>query len=69
VIDLRLIFLVGFVLLFEACSITEQTPNEVGQEFEQGIKGKGKIVPIDQSGSQAEPSTNLPATEPAGSSQ
>jgi hypothetical protein len=57
------------VLLFEACSVTEQTPSEVGQKIEEGIKGKGKIVPIDQDGSQTEPSTNLPATQPAGSSQ
>jgi len=56
------------VFLFEACSVTEQTPDEVGQKFEQGIKGKGKIVPIDQDGSQTE-SSNLPATQSAGSSQ
>ena len=69
VIQVRTISLVVFVLVFGACTVTEQTPNEVGQKFEEGIKGKGKIVPIDQEGSQTEPSTNLPATQPAGSSQ
>jgi len=69
VINVRTTSLVVFVLLLEACSVTEQTPNEVGQKFEEGIKGKGKIVPIDQNGSQAEPSTNLPTAEPGGSSQ
>jgi hypothetical protein len=68
VIHVRTISLVVFVFLFEACSVTEQTPEEVGQKFEEGIKGKGKIVPIDQDGSQTE-SPNLPATRPAGSSQ
>ena len=64
----RAIPLVVIVFLFEACSVTEQTPDEVGQKFEEGIKGKGKIVPIDQDGSQTE-SSNLPATQSAGSSQ
>jgi hypothetical protein len=69
VIQVRTISLVIFVLFFGACTVTEQTPDEVGQKFEEGIKGKGKIVPIDQGGSQAEPSTNLPGPQPAGSSQ
>jgi hypothetical protein len=69
VIYVRTISLIVFLLLFGACSVTEQTPSEVGQTFEEGIKGKGKIVPLDQEGSQAEPSTNLPATQSAGSSQ
>ena len=69
VIQVRTIPLVIFVLFFGACTVTEQTPDEVGQKFEEGIKGKGKIVPMDQNGSQTESSTNLPATQPAGSSQ
>jgi hypothetical protein len=68
VIHVRTISFVVFVFLFEACSITEQTPDEVGKKFEEGIRGKGKIVPIDQDGAQTE-SANLPATQPAGSSQ
>jgi hypothetical protein len=69
VIYLRTISLAFLILVFEACSITEQTPDEVGQKFEEGIKGKGKIVPIDQDRSQAGPSSNSPVTQPAGSSQ
>jgi hypothetical protein len=53
VIGLRLIPLVLLTLAFVACSVTEQTPDEVGQKFQEGIKGKGKIVPIDQEGSHA----------------
>jgi hypothetical protein len=51
VIDLRLIFLALLTLAFVACSVTEQTPDEVGQKFQEGIKGKGKIVPIEQDSS------------------
>ena len=54
------------VLLFEACSVTEQTPADVGQKFEEGIKGNGKIVPEDNDHSQTGSSTNSPATTPAG---
>ena len=57
------------VFLLGACSVTEQTPDEVGQKFEQGIKGQGKIVPIDQDQSQTEPSNNAPANPPAGFSR
>jgi hypothetical protein len=57
------------VFLLGACSVTEQTPDEVGQKFEQGIKGKGKIVPIDQDESQTEPTTNAPANPPVGFSR
>jgi hypothetical protein len=52
VIGLRVISLALLMLTFAACSVTEQTPDEVGQKFQEGIKGKGKIVPIDQEGSQ-----------------
>jgi hypothetical protein len=57
------------LFLLGACSVTEQTPDEVGKKFEQGIKGEGKIVPIDQDQSQTEPSTNAPANPPAGFSR
>jgi hypothetical protein len=53
VISLRVISLALLMLTFAACSVTEQTPDEVGQKFQEGIKGKGKIVPIDQEGSHA----------------
>jgi hypothetical protein len=69
VISFRTISLAFLVLLFEACSVTEQTPNDVGEKFEEGIKGKGKIVPDDQDRSQTSPSNNSPVTQPAGSPQ
>jgi hypothetical protein len=52
-------------LFFGACSVTEQTPNDVGQKFEEGIKGEGKIVPNDKDRSQTNPSNNSPVTQPA----
>jgi hypothetical protein len=66
---LRTISLALLMLILEACSVTEQTPEEVGQKFQEGIKGKGKIVPIDQDSSQTVPSSNSPITQPAGASQ
>jgi hypothetical protein len=66
---LRAISLALLVVVLEACSVAEQTPDEVGRNFGEGIKGKGKIVPIDQDRSQAGPSSNSPVTQPAGSSQ
>jgi hypothetical protein len=66
---LRTISLALLMLILEACSVTEQTPEEVGQKFQEGIKGKGKIVPIDQDSSQTGPSSNSPITQPAGASQ
>jgi hypothetical protein len=63
---LRTVCFAFLVLLFEACSVTEQTPGDVGQKFEEGIKGNGKIVPEDQDQSQKGSSTNSPATAPAG---
>jgi hypothetical protein len=64
---LSVICLALFALFFEACSVTEQTPNDVSQKFEEGIKGKGKIVPNDkdQDHSQINPSNNSPVTQPA----
>ena len=61
----RTIYLAFLVLLFEACSITEQTPGDVSQKFEEGIKGNGKIVPTDKGQSQTNPSNNSPVTSPA----
>jgi hypothetical protein len=29
------------------CSVVEQDVDDVGQKFERGIKGEGRIVPID----------------------
>jgi hypothetical protein len=65
---IRMICLAFWFLSFEACSVTEQTPAEVGQKFEEGIKGNGKIVPNDKDRSQAAPSSNPPVTEPSDSS-
>jgi hypothetical protein len=58
-----------FALFFTACSVTEQTPSDVGQKFEEGIKGKGKIVPNDKNNSQTSPANNSPVTGPEGSPQ
>jgi hypothetical protein len=65
----RTICLASLLLFLEACSVTEQTPDDVGRKFEEGIKGKGKIVPNDKDHSQTSPSNNSPVTQPAGSSQ
>jgi hypothetical protein len=65
----RTICLAFLVLFFEACSVTQQTPDDVVQKFEEGIKGKGKIVPNDKDHPQTTPSNNSPVTQPAGSSQ
>ena len=55
-----------FALIFEGCSVTEQTPNDVSQKFEEGIKGKGKIVPNDKDPSQTNPSQTSPSqTDPS----
>jgi len=66
---LRAISVALLAVVLEACTVAEQTPDEVGRNFEEGIKGKGKIVPIDQEPSQAGLPSNLPQTEPAASSQ
>jgi len=63
---LRTIFSALSLLLFGACAVTEQTPTEVGQKFEEGIKGNGTIVPEDKDRSQTGPSENSPVTKPAG---
>ena len=63
---LRTVCLVFSVLLFGACSVTEQTPADVGQKFEEGIKGDGTIVPEDKDRSQTGPTDNSPVTKPAG---
>ncbi len=65
----RTICLAFLVLFLEACSVTEQTPDDVGRKFEEGIKGKGQIVPNDKDHSPTSPSNNSPATQPAGSTQ
>jgi hypothetical protein len=65
-IYVRILCLAILVIFFGACSVTEQTPEDVGQKFEEGIKGNGKIVPDDKDHSQTSPSTNSPVTKPAG---
>src|SRR5271165_2227617 len=46
------------LLCFAACSVTEQTPADVGQKFEEGIQGNGHIVPNDKDHSQTGPADN-----------
>jgi hypothetical protein len=72
---LSVVCLAFFALIFGGCSVTEQTPNDVSQKFEEGIKGKGKIVPNDKdptqtnptqtNPTQTNPSINSPVTQPA----
>jgi len=38
-------FLLTFVLF--GCSIAEQDATDVGNQFQQGLQGRGKIVPRD----------------------
>ena len=65
----RTICLAFSVFFFEACAATEQTPGDVGQKFEEGIKGNGQIVPNDKDQSQTGPSNDSPVTKPAGAPQ
>jgi hypothetical protein len=59
----RTICLAFSVVFFEACGVTEQTPGDVGQKFEEGVTGKGKIVPNEKE--QTSPSDNsLGAPQP-----
>ena len=67
-IRLRTVCLAFSVLLFGACSVTEQSPGEVGQKFKEGIKGNGTIVPEDKDRSQTSPSDTL-QTGPSDDSQ
>jgi hypothetical protein len=64
-IYVRILCLAIPVISFAACSVTQQTPEDVGQKFEEGIKGNGKIVPEDKDRSQTSPSANSPVTKPA----
>lgn len=42
------IFQAGVVVLLAGCAVTEQTPEDVSQKFQEGIEGKGRLVPWDQ---------------------
>jgi hypothetical protein len=59
----RMVF--GVVGLFlSGCSFTDQTPNDVSQKFQQGIEGKGHLVPQDANGATNDP-TNSPTAPSA----
>jgi hypothetical protein len=64
-IHVRVLCLAILAISFAACSVTQQTPEDVGQKFEEGIKGNGKIVPEDKDRSQTSTSANSPVTKPA----
>jgi hypothetical protein len=52
------------------CSVSEQTPGEVSQKFQQGIEGKGKLVPEEQPEQGVNPdSANSPAALPVGKTE
>jgi hypothetical protein len=51
------------------CSFSEQAPSDVSQKFEQGIEGRGKLVPEEQpeqaiNPASENPPTALPAAKP-----
>jgi hypothetical protein len=64
-IYVRILCLVSLVISFAACSVTQQTPEDVSQKFKEGIKGNGQIVPEDKDRSLTSPSANSPVTKPA----
>jgi hypothetical protein len=37
----------GFLALLSGCAISEQSVEDVGSRFEQGLQGRGQIVPND----------------------
>jgi hypothetical protein len=60
----------GFMVLFlQACSVTEQTPEDVGQKFQEGLQGNGKIVPNEKDPSQTSPPNNSPVIKPTSTTQ
>jgi hypothetical protein len=42
-----LFFSVALLLTMGACSVAEQDAADVGQKFQDGIQGRGRIVPTD----------------------
>lgn len=68
-IYLRTLCLALLILFLASCSVTEQAPEEVGQKFQEGIKGNGTIVPEDKDHSQTGVSNNSPVTKPAAAPQ
>jgi hypothetical protein len=41
------LFLCALAMALAGCSIAEQDASDIGQTFERGIKGEGRIVPND----------------------
>jgi hypothetical protein len=37
----------GFLVLLSGCAVSEQSVEDVGRKFEDGIQGRGQIVPND----------------------
>ena len=42
-----LFFSVVLLFALSACSVADRSANDVGQQFQDGIRGKGQIVPND----------------------
>jgi len=44
-----LIFILSLqiLLLLSGCAVSEQSAEDVGEQFQEGIQGRGKIVPND----------------------
>ncbi|MBE2204510.1 MAG: hypothetical protein IAE94_09260 [Chthoniobacterales bacterium] len=38
---------IGLLLTLNACSVTEQSASDVGNRFQDGLQGRGQIVPND----------------------
>jgi hypothetical protein len=37
----------GIVAILSGCAVSEQSVEDVGRQFEEGIQGRGQIVPND----------------------
>jgi hypothetical protein len=52
------------VVIIAGCTVAEKTPQEVGQQFQEGIQGRGKLVPAEgQSPAEEGPSLNPPTAQ------
>jgi len=45
--SMRLLWVLLLVALAGGCSVAEQDINQVGDQFQQGIQGRGRLVPND----------------------
>jgi hypothetical protein len=43
--DVIFFCVLGAVVLFSGCAVSEQSMEDVGRKFEDGVQGRGQIVP------------------------